>query len=264
MERIKCLVCQYFCSECQRNLSYSEETKSCSVIKKECPHFALIFLKINDGQFKYKITVVCKSCDKAKIYEFKVGKKNPQGGLITDDMFSHNCCETKVDMVVFLSEDYIEENSGNAPGLNINPNFNNNPRHLNNHNINNNSNRNQQSNNSIQAIIDNDTIIDSDDDNNTQINRGNLNLEQMLNSMNIIEFTRKNELIQFMYEKNPKKYKIYTKKDLVLKNVLEDLCSQFPELSYKNKKLFLNGNQIQQEAKLNHLNLNEDSIIIIK
>ena len=76
--------------------------------------------------------------------------------------------------------------------------------------------------------------------------------------------TKKNILLNFLDGETKKKYKIYAKLDLKLENVLDDLVSQFPELSYKNKRILVNNNKVNLSAKLSTFDLNADSNIIIK
>ena len=273
MNNIKCLMGNYACSTCNRTHSFSEKTFSCAVRRLQCNHFNLILIRINDNNnFKLKITLVCKICNHVHRTESKIGKYNQNNKFITDDFYSQNCCGNNMEVTVFLSEEFIDQNepiNNNAINMDIrnydlllndDSNFNNN--NINNNNINNNI--------IIDDNIINDNIININNINNNnnnvknaEINDNKIELKKF-DDMNIIEFDKKNKLVNFLDDQTKKKYKIYTKKEIKLKYVLEDLSNQFPEINYKNKKLLVNGNEMNPEFTIAICNLNNNNEIIIK
>ena len=105
--------------------------------------------------------------------------------------------------------------------------------------------------------------------NNNMINNMNNNMNKLDNivnfdSSNIIEFGKKKQLVNFLDESTNKRYKIYTSPQLKVKNVLNDLLNQFPEISYNGNRLEENGRNINPELYINNCKLNENSVIIIK
>ena len=243
MNQIKCIFGQYTCNSCSKNQSFSEIINSCSVKRFECTDFTIIFIKVYDTNiFKLKITIVCKLCFKVKNFELNIGKISPQNKLITDDTYAHICCNKHIDIVSFLSEDFINENDRRQ------------------------YNEQRSFNNIINNII-NDMNDDNDHNinNNNEINNNNIKNEiEHFNSMNIIEFNKKNKIVNFLDEKTNKRYKLYTKSNIKVKNLFEDLISQFPEINYKNQKLTLNNIDINPEVSINVCNINDNSTIIIK
>lgn len=248
MNFIKCIACHYKCSGCHQVKNFTDTVNSCSVKRFQCNHFNILFIKTNDGRFKLKITFICNQCNTIKNVNLKLGKKSQGNTLITDDSYYHFCCGNNIELTAFLSEEMIENNYNNMSDFNnsfeINYfNDNNNNNIINNHNSNNNNNN----------IVKNK---------NSEINK---NYEyQSYNLRNIIEFNEKNKMVNFLDERTNKTYKIYTKDEIILKNLLEDLGSQFPEINYKNKRLMVDGRSIVPESTIRNCNLNEQSVIIIK
>ena len=246
MNFIKCLAGSYKCSGCNQTKSFTETINSCSVKRFLCNHFNILLIKTNDGRFKLKITFICNQCNTIKNVELKLGKKSLQNTLITDDNYYHFCCCNNVELTVFLSEELIENNYNNIRDFNNS--FDIDDFNDNNNIINNNHKKNKNNN-----IIKNK---------NSEINN---NYEyQNYNLRNIIEFNEKNKMVNFLDERTNKTYKIYTKDEIILKNLLEDLGSQFPEINYKNKKLMVDGHNILPESTIRNCNLNEQSVITIK
>ena len=129
---------------------------------------------------------------------------------------------------------------------------------FNNNNLisNNNNNLNSNINNNMNKIN-----LNNNNNNNGSIN---YNVDMKFDSSNIIEFSKKKKLINFLDEKTNKNYKLYTSPELKVKTVLNDLLSQFPEIDYNNNRLEANGQNINPELYLGNCNLNDNSIIIIK
>ncbi len=230
MNNIKGLIGHYKCSRCNQNHCFSEKINSCAVKKFQCPHFDIILIRTYDHTFKLRVTFVCNLCHKLNSVELGVGRQSPQNTLITDDNYTNICCGNKVDLDVLLSEAFLESINDINYDFNIYRNFS-----SNNNNINN-INRNYNNSNEFKSF----------------------------NSKNIIEFNEKNIILNFMDEKTKKTYKIYTKDELILKNVLEDLSNQFPEINCSNKKFMVNGRNIYPDSTIRNCNINNNSIIIIK
>ena len=243
MNGIKCIFGQYTCNSCSKNESFSEIINTCSVKRFECTDFTIIFIKVFDTNiFKLKLTIVCKNCFQVKNCELNIGKFFPQNFFKTDDTYTHICCNKHVDITSFLSEDFINENDRRHYNEQIN--------------------FNSMINSNLNIINDNN---DDNINNNNEINDNSIKNEiEQYNSMNIIEFNKKNKVVNFLDEKTNKRYKIYTKSDVKVKNIMEDLISQFPEINYKNQKLTLNNLDINPEVAISVCNLNDNSTIIIK
>jgi hypothetical protein len=128
-------------------------------------------------------------------------------------------------------------------------NFNNQNNNINNFNNKNNSNNNNNFNNNIN--------------NNKNYKYNNIS-NTKFDSSNIMEFGKKKKLVTFLDESTNKNYKIFTSPDLKIKNVLNDLLNQNPEINYNNSVLAINGNNINPESSISSCNLNENSIIVIK
>ena len=86
------------------------------------------------------------------------------------------------------------------------------------------------------------------------------------NSLNIIEFNKKNRIVSFLDETTNKIYKICTSNKIIVKNLLEELCNNFPELNYNNRKLMLKSNNLEVRLDSSIYNFIKDdfSTIIIK
>lgn len=136
----------------------------------------------------------------------------------------------------------------NSMNMNMNNSVNNNNLFIN--NLNNNFNNNFYNNN-LNKI-------------NNINNNNNYNLDLKFDATNVMEFNKKVKLLNFLDNKTNKKYQIYTSPDLKFKNVLNDLLTQFPEINYNNKDLELNGITVNLEVVIKNINLNDNSIIIIK
>ena len=263
MNRIHGINFNSACSFCAHNFNFCGSTKDSDVKQFSCNDFKLILIKINDqyNNFKLKLTIICNRCLKVQLFDFNIGKYQGQN-LRTDESFNYICCNNSLNGHAFLSEVELvsHEQLSNNQNNNINQyNFN----VINQNPIINN-------NNSINVINDNqdniqDYIEDDFDDNNVYNNENDFKREiGRFEQKNIIEFDKKNILLNFLDGETKKKYKIYAKLDLKLENVLDDLVSQFPELSYKNKRILVNNNNVNLSAKLSTFDLNADSDIIIK
>ncbi len=258
MNRIKCITGQYACNFCNQNNSFCERINICSVKKFECPHFNIIFIKLVDGNnFKLKLTFVCQRCYKVQIIDFNIGKTSPQNQLITDQTYTHACCSKSVEVLAFLSEEFLGQNEErqNSNVIIIDNNFNNNS---NNNNFSNNFQNlnNLTHNNSINNPITTINIKEIDESIKNELDN--------FNSLNIIEFNKKDRIVTFLDEQNNQSYKIYTMKSIRVKNLLDDLCAQYPELNYNNRKLTFNNLDVILNSNINTFIKDNNSTIIIR
>ena len=219
------------------------------VIKNySCNHFNVVFMKSFDQIFRLKVVIVCKQCLKVKNEDMNIGKNLPNGVLITNGVINHRCCNYNIQFSAFITQNEI-----NA-GLNsINNNINNNNIIINNimPNINN---------------INNNIIINNEDynDNNNDLETILRNEKKEFEKKNIIEFNLKNQILYFLDDKTKKSYKIYSKRELAIKDVLKDLEDQYPELNLRNRKFKVGNTDINPEYFISFYNLNENNIILMQ
>ena len=123
---------------------------------------------------------------------------------------------------------------------------------------NNNTNNNDKNYNNILAF-----------DNSNEMNDVNT-LEEILKrekeefeKKNVIEFNNKDKIIYFMDDKSKKSYKIYTKSEMKVKDVIDDLESQFPELNVRHRKLKYGNRDLNVESQINSFSINESNIILL-
>ena len=260
MNRIRSYTFNSNCSYCNKNINFSDSTKDCDVKQFLCNDFNLILMKINDNSnnFKLKITIICNRCLKVQHFDFNLGKRIGQI-IKTDDNFTYECCNQKLSGFAFLTEEDISSHRQSS----------NNRINSNNANARNN-NQISDNDNSRNIINDNqnnipDYLEEDFDDNNNYNDENEFRREiEKFEQNNIIEFRKKDKLLNFLDDETKKIYKIYTKSDLKLESVLEDLVNQFPELSYKNKRILINNNNANLTSKINSFNLNDQTNIIIK
>ena len=264
MNRIKCITYQYSCNSCSRYDSVSEKINACSVKKFECANFIIIFIKYYDiNNFKLKITFVCKACNKVLHCEFNIGKMSPQNKLITDQSYKHLCCLKSVEIIAFLSEDFLGQSQ---EGLNNNE-LVENAYFNNNNNLNNNNNNDKFLNEFQNLNYLSYNFNKRNRDHNLIIKEINDNIKGKLdsfNSLNIIEFNKKNRIVSFLDEQNNKIYKIYTYNKIIMKNLLDDLFKTFPEINFNNRKLMFNNLDIRLDSNINTFIKDDHSTIVIK
>ena len=264
MRRMRSITFNSNCSSCNKNINFSDSTRNCDVKYFSCNDFNFILLKINDNynNFKLKITIICNRCLRVQPMDFNIGKRIGQS-IKTDDSFTYQCCNQTLNGFAFLTEEELSA-SGRASNSQNNQNSHNNS------NDNRNNNPISNNDNSINIINDGqnnipDNIEGDFEDNNAYNNDNEFRREiEQFEQDNIIEFRKKDILLNFLDDETKKIYKIYTKSDLKLEKVLEDLVSQFPELSYKNKRIMINNNKANLSSKINSFNLNAQTNIIIK
>lgn len=253
MDRIKSITAKCTCYNCGKNHSFSENINICSVRKFNCEDFTIIFIKFYDNNiFKLKITFFCHACFKVKNIELQIGSYSPQNKFINEDNYFHCCCSSNnIEALAFLSEESIGNNEIRLYDTFTNNDqiINNNQNHNNHIIVNNNRNINNNNNNSIINEINDQTIQDKIDN---------------FNSMNIIEFNKKDKIVNFLDEETNKIYKIYANSEIRVKNLLKDFGDLNPEINYKNKKLMINNSEINPDISIRLCHLNENSIIVIK
>ena len=106
-----------------------------------------------------------------------------------------------------------------------------------------------------RELMGQDSTNDLENNENSNIstnNDNNITKEiEKFNSRNIIEFNKKCRLVTFIDDKNKKEYKIYTKPNIKLKFILEDLGNRFPELDLKDKKFFSKEKELNLDFTIN-------------
>ena len=239
--KIKCDICD--------NIKTEQDTISIPQFDARkifsCNHFDIISMKTYDKNFRVKIVFICNYCSKIKNIDLNIGKINSSQNLITNDSSSFSCCNRNIQLNVYLTS--------NQNDLLLN----------NNNNINFNMNNNINENNNRINININEPIY-SDENNNSHLEEILKSEKENLEKKNIVEFNKKNKILYFKDIKTNKSYKIYSKNDLKIKDVLIDLESQFPELNLENKKLKVGNTQLDKEFYLNSYNFNENNIILMQ
>lgn len=255
MEDIHYIGGTYICSQCNQSHQFSEKIPVDKVRSFRCDHFVFVLIFKNDFRgFRVQVQSSCNKCYKMYNSELKIGQF--QDRLYTDDSYTSDCCNNKLKARFFLSQEELnlnEQNDNHAINLYQNR-INDNNNNLN--NLNNNNNNNANNNNNHLAGNQNRTRV------NNNINDFNIKIE--FDPANIIEFSNKNKLIFFLDEKNNKLYKIYTSPNLRIRNVLNELLCQYPEISYNKISLFFNGNIVSQNQKIVNFNLSDRCPFIIK
>ena len=238
--KIKCDICD--------NIKTEQDTISLPQFDARkiysCNHFDIISMKTYDKNFRVKIVFICNYCSKIKNVDLNIGKINSGQNLITNDSSSFSCCNRNIQLNVYLTS--------NQNDLLLN----------NNNNINFNINDINENNNRININI-NEPIY-SDENNNSHLEEIFKSEKENLEKKNVVEFDKKNKILYFKDIKTNKSYKIYSKNDLKIKDVLIDLESQFPELNLENKKLKVGNTQLDKEFYLNSYNFNENNIILMQ
>ena len=258
MNSINNSIVKLFCQQCgyEKSETLQVHINPFEVKKTSCEHFDIILMKTFDKNFRLKIVFICSQCSQIKNEDLNIGKTLPNGTLITNESSSFNCCNKLIKLTALLESD----NNTN----NINNNFNNIMP-----NINNNINMIMPNiNNSINMIMPNINNNDKDivfvDNDNNNLFKDIIDGEKKnYENKNIIEFDMKNKILYFLDNKSKKSYKIYSKNELKLKDVLDDLEFQFPELELKNRKIKVGNTELNKENRINSYNLDENNIIAI-
>ena len=208
-----------------------------------CNHFDIILMKTYDKNFRVKIVFICNYCSKIKNIDLNLGKINSNQNLISNDSSSFLCCNRNIQLNVYLitNQNDLLLNDNNNINFNINNNIN--------------ANRNR--------VKINEPIY-SDENNNNHLEEILKIEKENFEKKNIVEFNKKNKILYFKDIKTNKSYKIYSKNDLKIKDVLIDLENQFPELNLENKKLKVGNTQLDKDFYLNSYNLNENNIILMQ
>ena len=203
-----------------------------------CNHFDIISMKTYDKNFRVKIIFICNYCSKIKNIDLNLGRFNQNHNLISNDSSSFVCCNRNIQLNAYLTvqQNELLLNDDNNINFNINNNVNNNY---------------------------NEPIF-SDENNNSHLEEILRSEKENFEKKNIVEFNKKNKILYFKDAKTNKSYKIYSKNDLKIKDVLIELENQFPELNLQNKKLKVGNTQLDKEYYLNSYNLNENNIILMQ
>ena len=251
MNSINNSIIKLFCQQCgyEKSETLQIHLNPFEVKKISCDHFDIILMKTFDKNFRLKVVFICKQCSQIKNDDLNVGKTLPNGVLITNESSSFNCCNRLIKLTALLE-------SQNNNNIIINNNINN----MNNimPNINNNIN------NIMPNMNNNDKdIVFMDNDNSDLFNDVIDGEKKNYEKKNIIEFDLKNKILYFLDNKSKKSYKIYSKNELKIKDVLDDLEYQFPELELKNRKLKVGNTELNKENSINSYNIDENNIIAI-
>ena len=222
----------------------------CNIIKTHCNHFEVIFIKSFDKIFRCKIVYHCIYCSRIKNVETNLGKTLPNGTFIMNDSDSYNCCHgfIKININLNRRQDFNNIINNNIMRNNSMPNTN---------NIQNNNNNNVNYNNML--IFDNSNEINDVITLEETLKREKEEFEKR----NVIEFNNKDKIIYFMDDKSKKSYKVYTKSEMKVKDVIDDLESQFPELNVKHRKLKCGNRDLNLESQINSFSINESNIILL-
>ena len=240
--KIACQQCGFEKSDREMNLI------PCNIIKTHCEHFEIIFIKSYDKVFRCKMVYHCIYCSRIKNVETNLGKTLPNGNFIMNDSDSYNCCHgfIRININLHKRQDFNNMINNSIIMNNIMPN---------NNNTNNNNDINY---NNMLAF-----------DNSNEINEVNT-LEEILKrekeefeKKNVIEFNNKDKIIYFMDDKSKKSYKIYTKSEMKVKDVIDDLENQFPELNVRHRKLKYGNRDLNVESQINSFSINESNIILL-
>ena len=213
--------------------------KKCNVIKNECRHFRIIFIKTFDKIFRLKIIYSCLQCSKIKNIETNLGKFLPNGNIISSDTDTYNCCSHTVQVSINLTQN-IHNNINNNNIININNQGNN----IHSNNMNNFENEEFNNRNKLEEMFKRE--------------------KEEFEKKNIIEFNKKNKILYFYDEKSKKSYKIYSKNEMKIKDVVDDIESQFPELSVKHRKLKIGNRELNLDSRINSYSINESDIIVMQ
>ena len=268
----------YTCSTCNQSHNFSEKNNIEKVRRFLCPHFNWVLSMIRSmNTIKMQVSSSCNLCYKQYSSELKIGSKNFNNQLVTEDTYNSMCCGNKLEVIISLSEEYFDQNEptdnhydihsqNNQNNIQNNQRSNNNNNNHSNNQININNQNNNQSNNNNQFNPMQMMMNMMNNMNQIMINNVN-NMEYMnkLDPSNIIQLNQKNKLVNFYEESSNNNYKIYTSPKLRLKTVLNDLLNLYPEINYFNNNLMLNNQTLLYlNYTIENLNLNDNSIIVIK
>ena len=251
MNSINNLIIKLFCQQCgyEKSETLQIHLNPFEVKKTSCDHFDIILMKTFDKNFRLKVVFICNQCSQIKNDDLNVGKTLPNGVLITNESSSFNCCNKIIKLTALLES----QNNNNIIINNIINNMNNIMPNINN-NI-----------NSLMPNMNNNDkdIVFLDNDNSDLFNDVIDGEKKNYEKKNIIEFDLKNKILYFLDNKSKKSYKIYSKNELKIKDVLDDLEYQFPELELKNRKLKVGNTELNKENSINSYNIDENNIIAI-
>ena len=137
----------YTCSACNQSHNFSEKNNIEKVRRFLCPHFNWVLSMIRSmNGIKMQVSSSCNLCYKQYSSELKIGSKNFNNQLNTEDTYLSMCCGNRLEVVISLSEEYFDQNEPTDVHYDIysgNNNQNNNQNNqMNNNRMNNNFNQN--------------------------------------------------------------------------------------------------------------------------
>lgn len=97
------ILTNYYCSSCNYRDDFTDEIDTSGFRQGGCDHFNLSFIRSEEDDFSYEISVECKNCSNTKDYQLYINKKNLQGELITVDECKHSCCGAEISIKAILS-----------------------------------------------------------------------------------------------------------------------------------------------------------------
>jgi hypothetical protein len=255
MEDIHYIGGSYICSQCNQSHQFSEKIPIEKVRSSRCDHFIFTIIFKNDIRgFRVQVKSMCNKCYKEYNSELRIGQFSDR--LYTDDSYVSDCCNNKLAARFFLSQEELDLNEAtDNHAISLFQNRDDNIAY-NNNNVNNNISNN---------------IINNNNQHANQVNRNRnpnekdiFNVKIEFDPANIIDFSKKTTLIYFMDEKANRLYKIYTSPNLRIKNALNELLFQHPEICYNKIFLFFNGNIVSLNKKISSFNLSDSCPFIIK
>ena len=258
MEDIHYIGGSYICSQCNQSHQFSEKIPTEKLRCFRCDHFIFtIIFKYDPRGFRVQVKSSCNKCYKEYNSELRIGQFSDR--LYTDDNYASDCCNNKLTARFFLSQVEIDLNeTTDNHAISLFQNRGDNIPNNNNNIINN-----------INNV--NNIIINNNNQHANQVNRNRnpnekdiFNVKIEFDPANIIDFSKKTTLISFMDEKANRLYKIYTSPNLRIKNALNELLFQHPEICYNKIFLFFNGNIVSLNKKISNFNLSDRCPFIIK
>ena len=100
----------YTCSACNQSHNFSEKNNIEKVRRFLCPHFNWVLSMIRSmNGIKMQVSSSCNLCYKQYSSELKIGSKNFNNQLNTEDTYLSMCCGNRLEVVISLSEEYFDK-----------------------------------------------------------------------------------------------------------------------------------------------------------